>query len=725
MNTSKQVTQITPNIFRVDRWETTLEARESRFVREPNEAFLLSPHYACTETAGGLLKFSLDGETVLAETETSFTQGFAIGEKDAIYGLGMHQQQAMNRRNMVCQMVQKNDHIIAVPFLTSNAGYAILFDTCAYMSIGIDKPCTRDYLPEFDTREQSPNIIQIYADDAETFTYYVILGASMAEQIRGYRLLTGKSPLLPRWAYGFFQSREHYKTQAELLQTAHEFRRRGIPLDCIVQDWNYWGDLGWNAMQWDHKKYPAPRAMVDEIHSLDMKLMLSVWSSYGHQTPVCKELESHDMILGRETPEQEPWGRVHDAYDPKASAIVWRYMKENLFSTGLDAWWLDSTEPALGNDCSLDLLQAKDTILGSNRRYLNSYALTVSQNTYRHQREETEQKRVFILTRSGYAGLQKAAAASWTGDVEASWEIFKAQIPALLSFSASGIPYSTTDIGGFFVHFPGCSWESNDNPEYRELYTRWFWFGAFSPLFRSHGTDTPREMWSFGEPGTPWYDAQLAASRLRYALMPYLYSCGFRVYAEDDTLMRPLAMDFPDDPKVLSCEDTYLFGPSLLVHIVTDCQKRKACVYLPAGADWIDYWTGASYPGGATVTVDAPLDQTPLFVRAGSLVLMTEPAACTARQKEETLQVHLYPGKSCGTFYYRDDGDNYRYETGHYARIPFSWEEEQQVLTVGAPQGAAFPLPKALEIYVKDQLVKVCPYDAAPLRLELGSTWDR
>ena len=720
MNTHKSVTRLAPGIWRIERWAKQRENRSSWFVTEPDAAFSPDPGKTCREDGQGLCHFSLNGREILAEADTPFTQGFAIGPEDAVYGLGMHQQLALNRRNTVCQMVQINADTIAVPFLTSDAGYALLFDTCAYMSIGIDRPCTAEHLRAYAPEQTSPNRIQIHADQGSFFRYYVILGQTIDEQIRGYRLLTGKAPLLPRWTYGFTQSKEHYHTQAELLEIARTFRSRQIPLDCIVQDWNYWPEQGWNGVCWDRERYPDPGAMLDELHGMDMKLLLSVWSGYGMETPVGQALDRQHLLLHRKDGNASPWGEILDAWNPRAADAAWDWMRENLLKVGVDAWWLDSTEPALGHDCSLDLLEVADTGRGANEQYLNSFALTVSRNLYRRQRAETEDKRVYILTRSGYAGLQSVGACSWTGDIYASWEVFRRQIPALLSYSVSGLPYSTTDIGAFFIEMPGFTGDIQAHPEYEELYTRWFWFGAFSPVFRSHGTSAPREMWRFGEPGTEYFDAQLAADRLRYALMPYLYAQAFRVYAEDSTLMRPLVMDFPGDQQVKNIEDSYLFGPSLLVKVVTRYRQRNASVYLPAGTQGVDFFTGRRYDGGQTVETAAPLDRLPLFARGGSIILMTEPAVCTARQQEQRLQVRLYPGADCQTCYYWDDGDNYSYENGNFAKIVFRWCQQSRTLSVSAPQGAGrFDLHRQLEVYVDNRLVETCAYDEKALEMQL------
>lgn len=715
MNQKKEVKQIAPFIWKVVCGNGQEKERESIFIRELTDTYTSADNASCTEDEKGLLHFVLNEEEVLSEKETEYTVAFGIGENDGIYGLGMHQHQSLNRRGQVCQMVQNNGHTVAVPFLTSDKGYAILFDTCAYMSIGIDKPCTREYLTEYAPEEETPNLIQVYADDAVVFTYYVILGSTMDEQIAGYRALTGKSTMFPRWIYGFMQSREHYKTQDEILKIAHEFRNRHIPLDCIVQDWNYWGDLGWNAVEWDEKKYPDPKAMIDQMHGMDMKLMISVWPSFGPQTSICRKLEAVDGILAKPDKNNEKWGRVHDPLNKKASDIIWNYMNRNLFSKGVDAWWLDPTEPSFEKDCSLCLLECTPSVKGENRRYLNHMALCASRNVYENQRSVTEDKRVFILTRSGYAGQQACGASTWTGDIKASWEVFKEQLSSLLSFSVSGNPYSTTDIGAFFVEYP----EGSQNEEYRELYTRWFWFGAFCPLFRSRGTSTPREMWFFGEPGTEYYDAQMAASRLRYRLMPYIYANAFKTYDEDFTLMRPLIMDFPEDERIKNISDSYMFGENILVHIITEPGVREAEVYLPGGCEWINFFTGVRYAGGKTIIVPAPMDQMPLFVKAGSMIVTTQPAECTAWQDEKELELNIYTGADAATFYYQDNGDNYTYERGNYVKIPFEWAQASNTLTIGCAAGKTdhFDGKKSIQIYIDGGLRKTVFYEGERMHL--------
>lgn len=713
MNNKVKVSRISENIFKVVRSKEECNERESLIIRERLPEFSGNLEYT-VEEKNGVLNFLHNGRIVLSELDSEFTQSFSIGENNGIYGLGMHQTKELNHRGEVIRIVQKNDVDIAVPFLTSTGGYAILFDNYSFMSVGVDRACNTDTTDDVVPDTVIENSINVYAQDNDCFVYYVILGDSIDSQIAGYRLLTGRAPLYAKWTYGYFQSREHYQTQEEILGIAKEFRKRHIPIDCIIQDWNYWGDYGWNALKWDHNKYPNPEKMIRQIHDeYGMKFMLSVWPSFGKDTEITKKLETVEGgILAKSDVSKERWGRVYDPLNEEAAELVWNEMKKEMLDIGVDGWWLDSTEPSFEADTSLELLDCSPCKLGENKNYLNTYAYSTSKNIYQKQRECREDKRVYILTRSGFSGQQHYGASSWTGDIVATWEVFKKQIVALLGFSVSGIPYSTTDIGAFFVkdcaevNFVSDYPEGNLNSEYRELYTRWFWFGAFSPLFRSHGTDTPREMWFFGEEGEEFYDSQMKASLLRYSLMPYIYSEAYRIYQEHATLMRPLAMDFSNDDNVKNIQDSYMFGPALLVSPVTDYAVKEKEVYLPKNHIWYDYFTGKCHKGGKTIMADASIDKMPLFVRGGSILLTCKPAESTALLDESVLNVNIYTGADAKTLYYIDEGDNYSYETGNYVVIPMIWDEKKRILTIQAARGnlSNFDFKREFQIYVNGGL---------------------
>ena len=717
MHQSVKVEQLNERTFKVIRYDQNPAEPQSLIIQPQKERNVGESTIRCDKDENGCLHFFLNGRERICEQSSSFTETFQIGAAEGIYGLGIHQNKPLNRRGQALQMVQVNAKITAVPFLTSTGGYAILIDNYSYMGIGVDCACPESGDEITAEYPAIPNTVNIQADVADPFVYYVILAETMDEQIDVYRTLTGKAPLFPKWAYGYFQSKEHYQTQEELLSVAKEFRERKVPIDCIVQDWNYWDSTGWNSLEWNLEKYPDPKKMVDEIHAMHMKLMISVWPSFGPDTAVTKELESVDGILDNKDRDHENWGRVYDPLNEEAADIVWRRMNESLFSKGIDAWWLDSTEPSFEKDSSIALLDCRDCARGENRQHLNCYALNTSANVYRRQRKTTDEKRVLILTRSGFAGQQANATLTWTGDIFATWEIFKQQIPSLLSFSASGIPYSTTDIGAFFVEYP----EKNESPEYRELYTRWFWFGAFSPVFRSHGTSTPREIWHFGEPGSPFYDSQMNALLLRYRLMPYIYAAAFRVYEENGTMMRPLAMDFPEDKKAAAQEDTYLFGESLLVRIITNYGQRTADILLPQAAGWYDYFTNRFYEGGTSVTADAPIGHIPVFVKAGSIIVTCNPAQSTEEQDESQLSINLYTGGDADTFYYQDADNSYDYENGKFVKIPLSWAENKRRLTIGSSIGACgeFDLHKQFRISVNGQSRETVAYEGKEITIAL------
>lgn len=683
MNKNYMICKVCDNIFKVTRYESFV-LRKSLVIKEQQYSANYEDCKCSCIDNNGFFEFYIGDKLVLKEYNSPYTISFEINQNDAVYGLGIHQNKPLNYRNNVVQMVQTNGKHTAVPFLTSTGGYAILIDNYSYMSIGIDRPCDVETTEDRELCESLPNTINIFCQDNTCVEYYIILADTIDSQIAGYRKLTGQAPLFSKWAYGFFQSREHYQTQEEVLNIASEFRSRHIPIDCIVQDWNYWGNLGWNALLWDNEKYPDPKKMIDFLHNdLNLKIMLSVWPGFGKETEVCKELEVVGGILEHRDKSKENWGRNHDVYNKAASDIVWAKMKKQFFDIGVDAWWLDSTEPSFDKDSSLTLLECSNCILGENKKYLNTYAFKAAQNIYENQRSATKEKRVFILTRSGFAGQQSNATLTWTGDIKASWDVFKAQIISLLNFSASGIPYSTTDIGAFFVEFKG----GYTNDEYKELYTRWFWFGAFSPVFRSHGTNTPREIWFFGEEGTEYYDSQLEALRLRYRLLPYIYSEAFKVYRGNSTLMRLLSFDFPEDKNVHNISDCYMFGESLLVGIVTDYKARTKTLYLPQGEIWYDYFTGKSYEGGNTITVHTPINRIALFVKAGSILLTGEDMEYTSEKSDGVITVSIYPGKDASTVLYEDQGDNYNYEKGEYATIEFLWSQSQRTLSIGDQKG--------------------------------------
>ena len=510
------------------------------------------------------------------------------------------------------------------------------------------------------------------SDVADAIDYYFLYGPKADQVISHYRDLTGQAPMPPRWALGYFQCKERYQSQAELLGVVDEYRRRGHPLDGIIQDWFYWAPAPWGSHKFDPARYPDPAAMVREVHEKHAHMMISVWAKFAPGSDNYDELKSKGFLLSNGG--GEPY---YDAFNPEARAVYWRQMKDELFSLGIDAWWLDASEPECWQGLPLSTLADIKTAASAAERVVNAYPLMHTTSVYQGQRAATSDKRVFILTRSAWAGQQRNGATTWSGDIYGSWDVLKQQIPAGLNFCLSGIPYWNTDIGGFISSDPA-------TPAYRELFVRWFQFGAFCPMFRVHGTGFPKEMWRFGPEAEAILDKY---DNLRYRLLPYTYSLAWRVTSQGYTMMRGLMMDFRADPKALQVGDQFLWGQALMVCPVTDPGATSRKVYLPAGTQWTDFWTGRALKGGQTVHADAPLDTMPIFVRAGSIVPMGPIVQYAEEKPADPIELLVYPGASGNFTLYEDEGDGYGYEEGAYATIPIEWNEARKALTIGACRG--------------------------------------
>jgi alpha-D-xyloside xylohydrolase len=508
-------------------------------------------------SSGKIQFFDSKGNTLLQESGREITRVDVIGEKtnsimqkfiltpnEAIYGLGQHQEGNMNLRGKIVDLYQNNMKV-SVPMLVSLQGYGILWDNYS--------------LSKFTDSKKG---MEIWSEVADGIDYYFIAGKNIDEVISGYRKLTGQAPLYPKWAYGFFQSKERYKTQDEILGVVNEFRQRQVPIDCIVQDWFYWNPQKWGSHFIDRDRYPDPMKMTEDVHTNNAKIIVSVWAKFDSTSTNYSEME-HKGFLYKSTFESS---RYYNAYDPEARSLYWRQMKDSLYTKGFDGWWLDATEPETGDLRNDDIKKAMKNNLGTGARYLNTYPLMTTKAVYEGQRQVTSNKRVYILTRSAFPGQQRHAATTWSGDITASWDVFHKQIPAGLNFCYTGIPYWTTDIGGFTVRVPG----GCNSDMYRELFTRWYQYGTFCPIFRVHGSSTPREIWRFGDKGSWSYDTQLKFDNLRYRLMPYIYSLGWKVTHDNYTIMRGLAFDFAQDKKVYNIDDQFMFGPSLLVNPVLE-----------------------------------------------------------------------------------------------------------------------------------------------------------
>lgn len=550
-----------------------------------------------------------------------------------------------------------------------------------------ESPMELRWLPPRPTRPP----ISFWAGSADGVDYVLVRGRTMDETIGGYRELTGRVPLTPRWTLGYWQSRERYKTGDELLATVKEFRERRFPLDVIVQDWQYWHDseTGWGSHQFDPDRFPDPKATFDAVHALGAKVMISVWAKFYPGSANFEELRRAGFLYPRhlEIGWKDWLGRVftyYDAFSEPARKMYWRQMQEQLFSKGVDAWWLDATEPDL-----LDDLRPQDiaermtpTALGPGARVMNAYPLATCRAVYEGQRAAAPDRRVVILTRSAWVGSQRYGVTVWSGDVTARWGVLRAQIPAGLSLSLSGLPWWTTDIGAFNTDDPG----GNQSEAYRELYARWFQLGAFSPVFRSHGSNTPREPWLFGAPDHRAFRSLVRFASLRYRLLPYLETLAARVTREHDTITRALVMDFPDDPRARDVQDQYLFGPAFLVSPVTEPGATSRAVYLPEG-DWYDFWTGERLAGGRTVDAAAPYERMPLHVRAGSIVPFGPERQFSGEKPADPVRLVVYTGRDARFSLDEDDGETNGHEQGAFATIPLAWSEARRTLTIGARRG--------------------------------------
>jgi alpha-D-xyloside xylohydrolase len=512
-------------------------------------------------------------------------------------------------------------------------------------------------------------------------------------------MITGKAPMMPKWAMGFWQCRERYQSQEQLLDVVREFRSRKIPIDNIVQDWFYWPEDQWGSHDFDASRFPDPAGMVDTLHDvLNTHIMVSVWPKFYTGTQHFDEMNQEGFLYRRNVEVgQRDWvgrrGYVSTFYDPYSQAardLFWKQIREKLFNKDFDAWWLDATEPDIQSNLSREetLLRIGPTALGSISRYLNTFSLMNAKGIYEGQKQTDPDQRVFILTRSAFAGQQRYSAATWSGDIATRWHDLKVQIPAGLNFCLSGLPYWTTDIGGFAVE---PRFERNVSPEdleeWRELNTRWFQYGTFCPLFRVHGQFPYREVFNIAPDDHPAYQTMTAYNKLRYRLMPYIYSLTGHVTHEEGTIMRALVMDFGQDPKVLNISDQFMFGPALLVNPVCDYKARSRPVYLPSGSGWYDFRTGQYYKGGKTLPAPAPYTDIPLFVREGSIIPLGPEIQYTDEKPADPIRILVYTGKDARFNLYEDEGVNFNYENGMFSIISFSYNEKTGMLTIGRRQG--------------------------------------
>ncbi|MDE6498769.1 MAG: DUF5110 domain-containing protein [Muribaculaceae bacterium] len=649
-------------------------------------------------------------------TARRFTLGLLTGASEGIYGLGAHMEDYMNLRGKTMYLTQHNLKAF-VPVLVSTAGYGLLFDAGCSMKY--------ESVPAGGAFE---TVMEMEA--ARTIDFYFILGPEPERVVAGYRYLTGPVSMMPRYLFGYAQSKERYVSSDDIVATVKEYRRRRVPLDMIVQDWNYWPQ-GWGYMKMNREYYPSPRALADSVHALDARLMVSIWANPQY-CPEEEDFRSRGFMLEHS---------VYDAFNPDARDLYWDYARREFFDAGFDAWWCDSSEPLDGDwnvppepeggvpysaDSHERRWRLNDAILsetlGAERACL--YSLNHSRGIYEHQRAASDAKRVVNLTRSTWAGQQRYGTIVWNGDTHASWESFRQQIPAGLNYLATGNPYWTMDAGSFFVR-PGERWFYRGewpagvaDEGYREYYTRMLQWAAFLPVMRSHGTDTPREIWNFGEEGTPHYDAILRMIRLRYSLMPYIYSMAAAQSAGGYSMARPLAFDFPADTAVHDVKDQYMFG-NIMVCPVTAPGATSRSVYLPeTGGGWIDWWTGERLTGGRVVDAPAPLHELPLYVRAGSIVTTCAPAQHSAEAAAAPVTITVYPGADATFTLYDDAGDGYAFERGESVSIPLLWNDAEGTLTIGRAQGS-YPAARSFSVQLAGAPATPVDYDGSPLCIKL------
>jgi alpha-D-xyloside xylohydrolase len=591
------------------------------------------------------------------------------GSREGFYGLGQHQAGVWNYHGESVDLSQENTNI-AVPMLLSSNGYGIFWNNTSRTRVN----------------NRFVHVMYISSEVADTIDYYFIYGPEFDKIIAGYRELTGQAPMFGRWAYGFWQCKNRYKSQEEILAVAQKYRDLHIPVDNIVQDWFWWNRKGEHVF---NQNYPDPRGMVDQLHKNNFHLMISVWPFFEPGSKEYDEMDRRGYFIDRTKVPHLPYHAqgmaAYDATNPGARKDYWELMDKALFKIGLDAWWLDTTEPETEGQEESILLGHK-IFAGSGDRYANIFPLMTTSAVYEGQRAASDQKRVFILSRSAFAGSQRNSVTAWSGDVLSDWMSFKRQIPAGLNFSVSGLPYWTTDIGGFFIASPS-------DPGFRELFIRWFQFGAFSPIFRVHGTrfnPDENELWSYGPEAQKIF---VQYDNLRYRLLPYIYSIAWRTTSESYTPMRPLVMDFRRDANAQNIGDQYMYGPAILVNPVTEPDTTTRHLYLPK-AKWYDFWTGAptdvAAETGKFVDAPAPLDRMPLYVRAGSIIPMGPEEEYSNQKPADPLELRIYPGADGDFTLYEDEGDTYNYEKGKYATIPIHWNDATYTLTIGERKGA-FP----------------------------------
>jgi alpha-D-xyloside xylohydrolase len=605
------------------------------------------------------VKTEVNGESLYSVKEQFYPK-----VQEALYGLGQHQNGVFNYRGTVLQLGHANTDV-TIPLMLSTNGYGILWNTAA--------------LSYFDNR--FPSEFRFSSNASHAIDYYFIYGPEFDQIIHQYRDMTGHAPLYGEWAYGFWQSKDRYKSDAELLKIAVEYRDAHVPLDNIVQDWFWWVHQG--DPVYTPQDYPDVPGTLKKLHDEHVHAMISAWATFDPKSQNFQQMKQLGYII--------PGSTTYDATNPAAGDYYWKHLIGKLFAQGWDGFWLDSSEPEIaylhGGESDAELYDRKLSI-GNGALYTNVFPLMHVGNIYTHWRDTTDQKRVFILTRSGFAGDQRYGATTWSGDVFSTFQAFTRQIPAGLNFALSGMPYWTTDIAGYG---PPYARDTHD-PAYQELYTRWFEFGVFCPVFRTHGhrANNENELFSYG-PATP---TLVSYDKLRYRMLPYIYSLAWKVTNDDSTIMRPLVMDWRTDEKVWNIGDEYMFGPSILVSPVTLEGATERYVYLPPAAKWYDFWTGKSMNGDQRFDAPAPLDRIPLYVKAGSILPMGPVVEYAQQKPDAPIELRIYRGANGHFDLYEDQGDTYNYEKGQRAVIPIDWDDATQTLSIRARSGSYPGMPE-------------------------------
>lgn len=648
-------------------------------------------------TTGKVSYLDLKGQSLFTEKDngTQFTpfmdvnkksytvrQAFKLDEDESIYGLGQIQNGKLGVRNQTVEL-KNTPSKVCFPYFLSMKGYGVFWDNYSATTFTDDK------------NETSMESLGDCSD------YYFMYGGSANGVVPQLRALTGQAPMFPLWTFGYWQSKERYVSQKDLMDVVAKYRELNVPLDGIIQDWQYWGDdKVWNAMEWNKERFPDPKGMADFVHKNNAHLAVVAWPGFGVDTKQYKEFEKKNMLIHFETWPPNSGVTPYDPYNPTARKIYWDYLNKGVFSIGVDAWWLDSTEPDHTNYKDEDY--NLPTFLGSYRSVVNAFPISHISGIYNNQRATTSDKRVYIFTRSAFVGQQRYAANTWSGDTQSSWDALGKQIPAALNFSLSGVPYWNADIGGFFAG----NWRKdggNKNPEFRELYCRWAQFGAFTPMMRSHGTDFGREIYNVGEPGNWSYNSVEKSIHLRYGLIPYLYATAWQVTDKSASFMYALPLLFDQDPKVLETTDEFMFGTSILVapviksmytgkkedKVFEDFSSIKSReVYLPKGSNWTDFWTGEQITGGQTITKNTPIDIIPFYIKQGTILPWGPKVQYAEEKKWDNLEIRVYPGANGEFTLYEDENDNYNYEKGAYSTITFKWNDKAQTVTIGKREGS-------------------------------------